>query len=154
MNKIPPTLAPFFQEYSLESLDAERSAATIIERTLQYGDREEVRWLFTCYPHQQIRDWVKRWGALALQMGHRKSFDLDFFSPTEDIPTIREVLMEAAPRKYPHARDFEAMVARRLAYFERADEEEPVPLIQPASWERVKDFIELQALLIGRSWIE
>ncbi len=179
--------------------------------------------------------------ALALQLGHRKSFDLDFFSPTEDIPTIREVLMEAlkpfdpilassawgnlvflalgvrvgfygygyemvgefvladqtrlanvediglmkldallarasrkdfhdlyaicqevplkklieaAPRKYPHARDFEAMVARRLAYFERADEEEPLPLIQPASWERVKDFFELQAFLIGRSWIE
>ena len=27
--------------------------------------------------------------ALALQLGHRRSVDLDFFSPTEDIPTIR-----------------------------------------------------------------
>ena len=27
--------------------------------------------------------------ALALQLGHRKSVDLDFFSPTEDIPSIR-----------------------------------------------------------------
>jgi hypothetical protein len=180
--------------------------------------------------------------ALALQLGHRKSFDLDFFSPTEDIPTIREVLMEAlkpfdpilassawgnlvflalgvrvgfygydyvmlgeyvladqtrlasvediglmkldallarasrkdfhdlyaicqevlplkklmeaASKKYPDTRDFEAMVTPRLAYFARAEEEEPVPLIKPAPWERVKDFFELQAFLIGRSWIE
>jgi hypothetical protein len=27
--------------------------------------------------------------ALALQIGHRISVDLDFFSPTEDIPSIR-----------------------------------------------------------------
>jgi hypothetical protein len=30
--------------------------------------------------------------ALALQLGHRLSIDLDFFSPTEDIPTIRPSL--------------------------------------------------------------
>lgn len=30
--------------------------------------------------------------ALALQIGHRASVDLDFFSPTEDIPSIRPVL--------------------------------------------------------------
>ncbi len=33
--------------------------------------------------------------ALALQLGHRLSVDLDFFSPTEDIPSIRAVLEEA-----------------------------------------------------------
>ncbi len=33
--------------------------------------------------------------ALALQLGHRRSIDLDFFSPTEDIPSIRTVLAEA-----------------------------------------------------------
>jgi len=30
--------------------------------------------------------------ALALQIGHRLSVDLDFFSPTEDVPTIRPAL--------------------------------------------------------------
>ena len=30
--------------------------------------------------------------ALSLQLGHRRSVDLDFFSPTEDIPTIRPIL--------------------------------------------------------------
>ena len=33
--------------------------------------------------------------ALALQLGHRVSVDLDFFSPTEDIPTMRPRLDEA-----------------------------------------------------------
>ncbi|GAB4500697.1 MAG: nucleotidyl transferase AbiEii/AbiGii toxin family protein [Anaerolineales bacterium] len=33
--------------------------------------------------------------ALALQIGHRRSVDLDFFSPTEDIPTIRAALEDA-----------------------------------------------------------
>ena len=47
MNTPPGSLAPFFQEYDLAHLDLERSAATIIERTLQYGNREEIRWLFS-----------------------------------------------------------------------------------------------------------
>lgn len=33
--------------------------------------------------------------ALALQLNHRRSFDLDFFSPTENIPSIREILNNA-----------------------------------------------------------
>lgn len=33
--------------------------------------------------------------ALALQFGHRQSVDLDFFSPTEDVPTVRTALESA-----------------------------------------------------------
>lgn len=33
--------------------------------------------------------------ALSLQIGHRRSVDLDFFSPTEDIPTSRPRLEES-----------------------------------------------------------
>jgi hypothetical protein len=33
--------------------------------------------------------------ALSLQLGHRHSVDLDFFSPTEDVPTIRTQLEHA-----------------------------------------------------------
>jgi predicted nucleotidyltransferase component of viral defense system len=33
--------------------------------------------------------------ALALQLGHRRSIDLDFFSPTQDIPAIRSQLEKA-----------------------------------------------------------
>ena len=179
--------------------------------------------------------------ALALQLGHRQSFDLDFFSPSEDIPAIREPLAQAlkafepvladaawgnlvflahgvrvgfygygcpmvgtmveaegarlagiediglmkldallgrasrkdfhdlfaicqrlslrqmldsAPQKYPHTRDFEAQVVRRLAYFERAEQEEPVPLLQAVPWEMVKQYFRDQAITLGRGWIE
>jgi hypothetical protein len=178
--------------------------------------------------------------ALALQLGHRKSFDLDFFSLSEDIPSLRAPLMKAlkpfdplladaawgnlvflargvrigfygygysmigalveaegvrlasiediglmkldallarasrkdfhdlyaicqriplrqllddAPEKYPHVRDFEAQVVRRLAYFERAEQEEPTPLLQAVPWETVRRYFQEQAIRLGKGWI-
>lgn len=70
MSEIPASLAPFFQEYDLEQLTLERSAWTIIERTLQFGNRQEIRWLFAQYPRQRIRDWVRQWGEMALPEPH------------------------------------------------------------------------------------
>jgi hypothetical protein len=67
---IPPSLAPFFPEYKLENLDLERSAHTIIERVLQFGNRNEICWLFQVYPKQRILNWVCRWGKDALQEPH------------------------------------------------------------------------------------
>lgn len=179
--------------------------------------------------------------ALALQLGHRISVDLDFFSPTQsDIPALTEPLRRAlanytpvladvswgnlvfladnvrvgfygygyelvqplvtaesvslasiediglmkmdallarasrkdfhdlyqicqqvslrelfnlAPRKYPHIRDFEALVTRHMVYFERAEQETPVPLLKVVEWETVKDWFRKQAKEIGNSWL-
>ncbi len=63
---IPRSLAPFFQEYNLDELDPERARWTVIERTLRWGDRAELRWLFRRYGEQEIADWVRRWGEQAL----------------------------------------------------------------------------------------
>jgi hypothetical protein len=43
--------------------------------------------------------------ALALQLGHRRSVDLDFFSSTEDIPTLRPVLEESLAAFQPTLAD-------------------------------------------------
>jgi len=67
---IPPSLAPFFQEYDLSRLNLKKDAATIIERTLRYGDRAELRWLFSVYSRAQIADWVKTWGRYGLPKPH------------------------------------------------------------------------------------
>ena len=178
--------------------------------------------------------------ALALQLGHRMSLDLDFFSPTEDVPYIRQPLLDAlksfdpqqadsswgnlvfltrgvrvgfygygypmigafvtadqtrlasiediglmkldallarasrkdfhdlyeickhvqlrelldfASKKYPSVRDFESQVVRRLAYFERAEQEEPIPLLTPVSWDEVKGYFREQAIRFGKGWI-
>lgn len=179
--------------------------------------------------------------ALALQLGHRVSVDLDFFSATQDIPSIAEplrtalkpfapqladsawgnlvflaegvrvgfygygykmvapmesaegvklasvadialmkldallarasrkdfhdlyaicqrtslrALFDLAPRKYPSIRDFEAQVGRHLVYFERAERETPVPLLEPADWEMVKAWFRQQAIELEKSWLE
>ena len=178
--------------------------------------------------------------ALALQLGHRRSVDLDYFSRSEDIPSLLEPLrqslqpfapaladsawgnlvflaqevrigfygygyelvqplveieavrlasvadialmkldallgragrkdfhdlyeicmrmslrqlLDLAPQKYPHVRDFEAQVVKRLVYFERADQDEPPPLLKKVAWETVKAYFRQQAEDIGRHWI-
>jgi len=70
MAAIPQSLAPFFQEYRLSDLDSERAAATVIERTLQFGNREEIRWLFGRYPRKQILDWLREAGPERLPEPH------------------------------------------------------------------------------------
>jgi len=58
----PHTTPIFFQEYAFEKLDPERSAFTIIERTLAWGDRAELRWLFARYGRQRLAEWVRQAG--------------------------------------------------------------------------------------------
>jgi hypothetical protein len=63
---IPQSLAPFFQEYRLSDLDPERAAPTIIERTLAYGNRDEVRWLLGYYGRVRVQHWLSEVGAWRL----------------------------------------------------------------------------------------
>lgn len=70
MTSILSSLAPFFQEYSLEQLDTSKAAHIIIERTLRFGNREEIRWLFDTYSHEQITEWVRQWGKYGLPEPH------------------------------------------------------------------------------------
>ncbi len=70
MNTIPATLAPFFQEYDIALLTPQKDAATIIERTLRYGSRAELKWLFQEFPRAVICEWLKKWGSFALPPPH------------------------------------------------------------------------------------
>jgi len=70
------SLAPFFQEYDLATLDVQRSANTIIERVLQYGTCAEIRWLFQVYPRPRVAAWVSKWGGCALPEPHLTFWEL------------------------------------------------------------------------------
>jgi len=70
MQTIPSTLAPFFQEYDFEKLDPKTAAPLIIERTLQFGNRAEIHWLFTQYSRAQIADWFKKYAKERLPEPH------------------------------------------------------------------------------------
>jgi hypothetical protein len=67
---VPATLAPFFQEYDLAQLHPQKDAATIIERTLRFGTRAELQWLFAEFSREQIRTWIQAWGTFALPEPH------------------------------------------------------------------------------------
>ncbi len=56
---VPVTLRPYFQEYNLEDVDPEQDAFTVIERTLSWGMRRELRWLFRRYPRAQVAEMVR-----------------------------------------------------------------------------------------------
>jgi hypothetical protein len=60
--QIPQTLKPFFQEYTFENLDSELHAELVIERTLAWGNRAELRWLFERYGRERVAEWVWRKG--------------------------------------------------------------------------------------------
>ncbi len=56
---IPLSLRPFFQEYELENIDPDRDAFTVIERTLSWGNRRELRWLFRRYSREKLAEMVR-----------------------------------------------------------------------------------------------
>jgi hypothetical protein len=67
---IPTSLAPFFQEYEFGKLNPEAAAPLIIERTLQFGNRSELHWLFIQYSRTQIIDWFKKYAKQRLPDPH------------------------------------------------------------------------------------
>ena len=70
---IPISLAPFFQEYNFGQLDADRHQELVIERTLIYGNRPEIQWLFKHYGQALITKWIQQQGAARLS---RRRFNL------------------------------------------------------------------------------
>ena len=59
---IPLSLQPYFQEYDLDDLHLQRDANLIIQRTLEYGTWDEVRWLFRVYTRQRIQRFLREHG--------------------------------------------------------------------------------------------
>ncbi len=64
--RIPKTIAPYFQEYDFSSLDVEKDSDLIIGRTLEFGTREELKWLFKTYGSQKIKEFVRTRGYRVL----------------------------------------------------------------------------------------
>jgi hypothetical protein len=59
---IPTSLRPFFQDYTLENVDPVADAFTVIERTLAWGNRRELAWLFRRYSSEQVEEMVREAG--------------------------------------------------------------------------------------------
>jgi hypothetical protein len=59
---IPSGLQPYFQEYDVTLLDRKRDADLILQRTLEFGTWDEVRWLFGVYGARRIRFFLRKHG--------------------------------------------------------------------------------------------
>lgn len=59
---IPASLQPYFQEYDLAALNLRRDANVIIQRTLEFGTWDEIRWLFQMYSRRRIRRFLREHG--------------------------------------------------------------------------------------------
>ncbi len=63
---IPSGLWPHFQEYDPRRLDRDQDADLIIQRTLEHGTWEEIRWLVASYGVERIRKFVRLRGGRLL----------------------------------------------------------------------------------------
>ena len=62
VSEIPERLKPYFQEYDLDPLNLSQDANLVIHRTLEFGNWDEVRWLFQLYGSTRIRLFVRKYG--------------------------------------------------------------------------------------------
>lgn len=79
---VPRSLRPFFQDCELEQVDPDAHAFTVIERTLAWGNRAELRWLFRRYPYARLAEFVRQAGWWRLPHP-RFLFWLNFFQITD-----------------------------------------------------------------------
>lgn len=72
-NHLPADTAWLFPEYDFESVDTEHHSGVIIERLLERGTWEQLRWLFGAYGEDRVAEWVQRHGFRLLS---KRSFAL------------------------------------------------------------------------------
>lgn len=67
--EIPARLAAHFQEYDVSQLDLERDCVLVMQRVLEYGNWDEIRWLLAVYGSDRLRGFLSRYGER--QLGRR-----------------------------------------------------------------------------------
>ena len=65
--RIPIGLKPYFQEYDIARLNITRDANLIIQRVLEFGTWDELRWLFETYRSKRIRLFLRERGERLLK---------------------------------------------------------------------------------------
>ena len=70
---LPSDCARLFPEYDLEQMDLKSYEGVIIERVLEKGSWEQLRWLFTTFGENRVANWVREHGFRLLS---KRSFAL------------------------------------------------------------------------------
>lgn len=73
MTYLPADSGWLFPEYDWSEMNLEVHRGVIIERFLEHGTWEHLRWLFSTYGKQEVVEWVKHHGFRLLS---KRSFAL------------------------------------------------------------------------------
>jgi hypothetical protein len=65
--EIPDRLKAYFQEYEPGQLDFAQDANLVIQRTLEFGTWDEIRWMFRLYGKKRVRQFVREHGERLLK---------------------------------------------------------------------------------------
>jgi hypothetical protein len=83
-NDLPLDSAWLFPEYDFELMNIKTYQGVIIERILERGSWQQIRWLFRTYGEYLVADWVRKHGFRLLSKRSftlwRLSLDIDEFS--------------------------------------------------------------------------
>ncbi len=63
---IPQSISRLFQEYRFADLNIELHSNLFIERILESGTWEELRWLVSAYSIRRIQNYIRRFGHTRL----------------------------------------------------------------------------------------
>ena len=72
-NQLPADAVLLFPEHDFEPVSLEEHRGVIIERVLERGTWEQVRWLFATYGETEVAEWVQEHG---FRLPSRRSFAL------------------------------------------------------------------------------
>jgi len=72
-DELPADSSWLFPEYDFETIGLDTHRSVIIERILERGSWEQLRWLFETYGEPRVADWVKKHGFRLLS---KRSFAL------------------------------------------------------------------------------
>jgi len=59
MSQLPSSLKSYFWDVNLEDLNSKQHSRFIIERILEYGDQEAVKWVQENYERERIEEVIK-----------------------------------------------------------------------------------------------
>ena len=64
--RLPPALHPLFWDCPPDAIDPDAHATLVLERALEYGSLEGVRWTLAYYGADRLRDFLRRRGVRTL----------------------------------------------------------------------------------------
>ncbi len=65
-DKIPEGLRLYFQESDFDALDLQPNVNLVIQRTLDFGNWDEIRWLFRVYGAKRVQTFLRLYGERLL----------------------------------------------------------------------------------------